>query len=548
MEAAEHVCGGGLSRSVPDVLAGLVDKSLVVADTEGRQEARFRLHEVVRQYAGERLRAADETAQRRRTHGLWFTEFAESLDPERGEPVTGEPSNWFTVEHENLRVALDTALSEAPDRALATSVAAWRAWMARGKHAEGFSWLTRALAAADPAPSDLTARALFAIAVFEIRLGRSWRAAQLGAEIAQLAAASGNSARAAEAAHQQALLTWLAGEWERTDQLVTALDARPGDAPGILAAHHHLKALLALSRGDSAAARRALRHSVSALAKVPADTPAFFSVCSLAFSIGSARELSFSVFEETMLAGRRVGAAQAQGYVSSTLSLAGRMTGDLGSATAALDRARRIFSGLADRAGQAHVLAHRGHLLREMGQPVAARAAFKSAVDLRTAISDQRGTAIALTGLALAEAAAGNASAARALADERARLLDGSGDLPGQFGALDNLAAVEVLSGGLGKAVDAVEAALSLAAVPASHRSVGWQHLLLAGLRERASDRPAAAAELDAAVGVFEHIGERRGLAAAHRLHDRLGGAKRMQSGPVQDRGHQVTSSGRRGR
>ncbi len=539
LAAAEQVCSGTLSRTVPEVLAGLVDKSLVVADTDNREESRFRLHEVVRQYAGEQLTAALETGERRRRHALWFTELAESLDPERGEPVTGEPSSWFAIEHENLRLALDTALHVAPDRALAASVAAWRAWMARGMHAEGFSWLTRALSAASSAPSDLTARALFALAVFEVRLGRSWHAAQLGGQIAQLAATSGSAVRSAEAAQQQALLTWIAGEWQHTDELVAAAGARLGGVPGILAAHHHLEALLALSRGDAATARTALRNSSAALARVAPDTPAFFSVCSLGFSVCRARELFFTVFEETMLAGRRVGAAQAQGYVWSTASMAERMEGNFGPASAALDRARRIFTGLADRAGQAHVLAARGHLLREVNDFDAARAAFKSAMDLRTATSDQRGTAIALTGLALAEAGAGNAAAARALADEGARMLDGSGDLPGRLGALDNVAAVEVLAGEPRRAMDAVETGLSLAAVPASHRSVGWQHVLLAGLRERVGELAAAAAELDAAVAVFEQVGERQGLAAARDLQARLGGAKGSLRVPVQDRARQ---------
>ena len=424
LEAAETVCSDELSRSVSDVLAGLVDKSLVVADTDGREEARFRLHEVVRQYAGERLRVVGETAERQLRHARWFTERAESYDPERGEPVSREPSAWFGVEHENLRLALHTALREQPDRALAASVAAWRAWMARGMHAEGFGWLSRALAAC-PEPSHLRARALFATAVFEVRLGRSSRAAQLGAGIAELAAASADVAHMSEAAHQHALLTWMAGEWERADELVGALDARPQVSPGMRGAHHHLKALLALSRGDPASARVALRHSCAALEQVASHTPPFFPVCSLGFTHGTAGGLDFVVFEETMLAGRRVGALQAQGYVDSTLALAETMDSRFTAATAALDRATRVFRSLRDSAGEAHVLTHRGHLLRQMGRPDRSRAAFTVAVDLRTALADQRGTAISLSGLALAEAASGHPAAGRALADESAQLLDG---------------------------------------------------------------------------------------------------------------------------
>ncbi|HEY6686980.1 MAG TPA: BBE domain-containing protein [Propionibacteriaceae bacterium] len=68
--------------------------------------------------------------------------------------------------------------------------------------------------------------------------------------------------------------------------------------------------------------------------------------------------------------------------------------------------------------------------------------------DLRFAIPDQRGSAMALTGIALAEAGQGIVVAARGLAGEAARLLDRSGDRPGLSGALNNLAAIEVISVG----------------------------------------------------------------------------------------------------
>jgi predicted ATPase/class 3 adenylate cyclase len=57
LEAAEAVCAGdGLDHDeVLDVLAQLVNKSLVVADREQGQETRYRLLETIRQYALERL-------------------------------------------------------------------------------------------------------------------------------------------------------------------------------------------------------------------------------------------------------------------------------------------------------------------------------------------------------------------------------------------------------------------------------------------------------------------------------------------------------------
>ena len=149
---------------------------------------------------------------------------------------------------------------------------------------------------------------------------------------------------------------------------------------------------------------------------------------------------------------------------------------------------------LGDRTGQAHILAQRGHLLRSRGDPAAARECFRSAADLRAEIPDQRGTATALTGVALAEAALGDGQRSRALGHEACRMLDRSGDLPGHAGALNNLAVAEVLTGRPGQAIGLIEQALALRATP----TVGWQYMLLAGLREMSGEIAAAVAAMAA--------------------------------------------------
>jgi hypothetical protein len=109
-------------------------------------------------------------------------------------------------------------------------------------------------------------------------------------------------------------------------------------------------------------------------------------------------------------------------------------------------------------------------------------------------------------------------------------MMDRSGDLTGHAGALNNLAVAEVLSGRPEQAISLLEQALALRAIP----GLGWQYMLLAGLREMSGETAAAVAALAAARGCFEQLGERRGLAAVADLGRRLGArqrsAKRMQS------------------
>ncbi|HEV2236973.1 MAG TPA: helix-turn-helix domain-containing protein, partial [Ktedonobacterales bacterium] len=78
LEAAEAVCAGdGVAREdVLDVLGSLVDQSLVlVADHDGA--ARYRLLELVRQYAAEQVREAGEETATRDRHLAWCLALAE---------------------------------------------------------------------------------------------------------------------------------------------------------------------------------------------------------------------------------------------------------------------------------------------------------------------------------------------------------------------------------------------------------------------------------------------------------------------------------------
>jgi predicted ATPase/DNA-binding SARP family transcriptional activator len=513
LDAAEEIASSGMEGPVAYVLPSLIDKSLVLTETLATARARYRLHEFVRHYAAERLNQSGEGPTLQRRHAAWYCDQAESLDPERGEPIVGEPSRWFAIERENLRVAMAHALEQTPERALRAAVGAWRSWMASGMHTEGLQWLRRSLAAC-PEVSAVRARALFATAVFEVRLGRAEEALPLGRSIADIGRRGEDPLRRAEAAHLHCLLAWLAADWDTIDRLLDAAEADLANVPSARAAHDHLRALVTLSRGDPDAALALLDSSMRWLAETPRDAPPFFSVCTLAFSVGQYDGILTPIFEETMLVGRRVGVAQACAYVLCTVALAARAARRFSEAAEALDRSLSIFRSLSDPAGEAYALAQRGHLDRILGQTAAAIGRFRQSADLRAAIPDQRGSAMSLIGIALAEADRGSAQTARGLAGEAARILDRSGDRPGLSGALNNLAAIEIISGRYLKAVQIVERLLALQAVPDLHRSVGWQYLTLAQLRERIGDRVGAEAALRSATGVFERIGDQQGLAA----------------------------------
>ena len=83
LEAAETVCAGeGIEEGeVMDLLASLVDKSLVLVTEQRDGEARYRLLETVRQYAREKLEGSGEAGEVRRRHAAWFLALAEEAGP-----------------------------------------------------------------------------------------------------------------------------------------------------------------------------------------------------------------------------------------------------------------------------------------------------------------------------------------------------------------------------------------------------------------------------------------------------------------------------------
>jgi predicted ATPase len=123
LDAVESVCAGGDldGPGITDVLARLVEKSLVAAEEGSSAERRYWLLETVRVYARERLEEAGETSALADRHARWAIALAEQ---ERGSPRLDR-------EAANLRVGLDTLLASAPADALRLCVALWPFWMRR---------------------------------------------------------------------------------------------------------------------------------------------------------------------------------------------------------------------------------------------------------------------------------------------------------------------------------------------------------------------------------------------------------------------------------
>jgi predicted ATPase/DNA-binding SARP family transcriptional activator len=138
LESAEKVCSGGsIARAgILDLLARLVDKSLVMAEACGT-EKRYRMLETIRRYARERLSESEETAPVRNRHRDYFLALAESAEQMLTGPEQGRWTATLVTELDNLRTALDWCQAGAGIRqGLRIAGALFRFWYISGNYRE----------------------------------------------------------------------------------------------------------------------------------------------------------------------------------------------------------------------------------------------------------------------------------------------------------------------------------------------------------------------------------------------------------------------------
>src|SRR5215204_3917021 len=93
---------GDEGEDVLDLLSGLVNKSLVVAEATGEGGMRYGMLEPIRQYAREKLEGSEEAEVIRRGHALWFLAFAEEAEPELRREHQGAWLERLETEYDNI--------------------------------------------------------------------------------------------------------------------------------------------------------------------------------------------------------------------------------------------------------------------------------------------------------------------------------------------------------------------------------------------------------------------------------------------------------------
>ncbi|MGZ6345857.1 MAG: ATP-binding protein, partial [Candidatus Limnocylindrales bacterium] len=263
LEAAEAVCKGDTvaEDEVLDLLARLVDKSLVIADVTGSLLL-YRLLGTIRQYARERLETAGEAQEAAQRHRDWYLGLVEQAKLElfRG-PESAAWLERLEREHDNLRAALLFSSNEPDGRGreagLRLAAGLWRFWEIRGYLEEGRGWLEQTLASTVSAPTALRANAYTGAGVLAAMQG-DYPAAYAFAEASLILHRQlGNPNSIAYALNNLANIAVQMGDYERTRALSQEgieLLRSVGDERGVAFGLTNLADVEA-RLGDTAAAR-----------------------------------------------------------------------------------------------------------------------------------------------------------------------------------------------------------------------------------------------------------------------------------------------------
>jgi tetratricopeptide (TPR) repeat protein len=373
LEAAEAVCAAAGRAAVFELLARLVDKSLVQLEEQPDGTARYRLLEPIRQYARARLAAHEGAAAVQAQHAAYYLALAEQAELELKGVRQGVWLRRLEREHDNLRAALRWFLEHGGlEPAARMGEALWRFWRVRGHLDEFRAWVEDLLGRSGGGRSP-------------VELARPPAGHEAGGVAEPRATGDGVAAVATAAVRAVALRG--AAQLARTE----------GDSARAVAL---LEQSLALRRraGD----RRAVAAALVELAMIAVDRREWRRAAAL--------------LEESLTLRRQAGDAWGTAEALHELGIVAREQGDWPRAEALLEEALALQRELRDDAQAAWSLYDLGILaLRHPGDAARAVARFEASLGLWRALGFKRGVAQALGGLASIALREGDGARAAAL-------------------------------------------------------------------------------------------------------------------------------------
>ena len=255
LEAAERVGrADGTPTDVIDVLTSLVDRSFVIREGT-TTSARYRLHEIMREFARLRLIEAGDEAVARSAHRSFYADLCRSTEADAAptDPTSQLASlDMLDLEADNIRVALRHSLEDpaGADVGLTMAAGLGQYWRYRAV-SEGAHWID-ALLDRHGGDDTIRGRALFEKISLAVVQGDHVAGLEAVAEATAIARRIEDDALLVRILANRAALHVLAGDLSaarETSTSATALAASLGDDVSFLAAAQ-AEAFLAFIDGD----------------------------------------------------------------------------------------------------------------------------------------------------------------------------------------------------------------------------------------------------------------------------------------------------------
>jgi predicted ATPase len=390
------------------LLGRLVDRCLLRLGPN----AHYQLHDLLREFAAEKLRAAGEEARLRQRHLAYFLAWVEEIEPRL---IGAEATALFArldAAHDNLRAAMHSAWEQGDGaHGLRLAGGLWYFWYTRGYLSEGRRWLGRFLSLGmepveTPSQQRTRARALDGLGVL------AWR--------------QGDHAEAAAALDEALGLMQSSGD-------------RPGQAQVLV----HI-GILKDNQGDLAGAQTALESALAhcrALGDTHGTVRALHNLANVTVQLGDF-ESADGLFEECLAHYRSIGDRSGIALINLGLGNVAQLRGNLGRARAALRQSLDIARELGDLWNAASALNDLGAIAVEEGELALAQQLLDESLALLTTLQDDHGLASAQRNLGLLARARGDPAEAADHFKQGLRLYQSLSFNPGVAELLEQLAGV----------------------------------------------------------------------------------------------------------
>ena len=375
LEAAEAASAGveGAAGQILDLLSRLADKSLLSRADFGRSP-RYRMLEIVRRHAEDKLNASGEEAAARAWHLNWCLDLAERAEPELQGPEQRDWLDRLEQEHDNLRAALSWSLQSGHiEGALRLSGALWGFWYVRGYWTEGHRWLDAALAEGNGAGRALRAKAMNAVAVLTWAQGDYQGAAARCEEGIALCRAIDDRAGLAFSLNLLGLVMRHRGDYGRATEMLEeslALRRELGDTSGIASSLSSL-GIVASYRGDYAKATRFYEESLTLRRRLEdrgGIAECFYFLGIIMFHQGDRRRAA-EYFEQGLALFRELGDRAGTASTLTNLGMLAQYHGEAGRAARLYGESLVLRYDLGDRSGIGECLERLAEVARAQGLP-----------------------------------------------------------------------------------------------------------------------------------------------------------------------------------